>query len=78
MRQMHLQNGQKKDCPPKLNGRNAVHGMKKSKSKTIFPWGNQSPSSDHANLFESYQWSPIHIGFLSIWKKSLWLLSNDR
>ena len=33
MKQMHLQNGQKKDCLPKLNGRKLRHGMKKISQK---------------------------------------------
>lgn len=30
--------------------------------KTIFPWGNQSPSKNNSNLLESYNWGPSEIG----------------
>jgi ergothioneine biosynthesis protein EgtB len=33
-----------------------------NKLKTIFPWGNSFPTSDHANLFESYLWRPSVVG----------------
>ena len=32
------------------------------KEKTIFPWGNDSPTSDHANLLESHIWGVTEIG----------------
>ncbi|MGN6559237.1 MAG: ergothioneine biosynthesis protein EgtB [Candidatus Nitrosocosmicus sp.] len=38
------------------------------KSKTIFPWGNQYPTSNHANLFESYLWKPSVVGSYSLGK----------
>lgn len=30
--------------------------------KTVFPWGDDSPSGNHANLLESYLWGPSKIG----------------
>ena len=33
-----------------------------TKEKTIFPWGNELPTQDKANLFESYIWGPTNIG----------------
>lgn len=30
--------------------------------KTIFPWGNDAPTSEHANLLESHQWGVTEIG----------------
>ena len=33
-----------------------------NKLKTIFPWGNSFPTSDRANLFESYLWRPSAVG----------------
>ena len=32
------------------------------KAKTIYPWGNEPPESQHANLLESYQWGPSRVG----------------
>ena len=30
--------------------------------KTLYPWGDHRPTSKHANLYESYIWSPTKIG----------------
>ncbi len=30
--------------------------------KTTYPWGNEPPTENHANLLESYTWSPSEIG----------------
>lgn len=30
--------------------------------KTLYPWGNEAPTSKHANLLESYIWGPTKIG----------------
>jgi ergothioneine biosynthesis protein EgtB len=30
--------------------------------KTMYPWGNEPPTSDHANLLESWIWGPTKIG----------------
>lgn len=30
--------------------------------KTIYPWGDEPPTSDHANLLESWIWGPTKIG----------------
>ena len=30
--------------------------------KTLFPWGNDLPTSGHANLLESYLWAPSKVG----------------
>ncbi len=33
--------------------------------KTIYPWGDELPTSEHANLLESYFWRPSKIGSYS-------------
>ncbi|MFL6481440.1 MAG: ergothioneine biosynthesis protein EgtB [Nitrososphaera sp.] len=30
--------------------------------KTVYPWGDQTPTPKHANLFESYLWGPTKVG----------------
>ena len=30
--------------------------------KTMYPWGNEKPTSKHANLMESYLWAPTKVG----------------
>ena len=52
----------KKRLPTEVEWEKAASWDEKNKSKTIYPWGNQSPSTDHANLFESFQWSPSILG----------------
>ena len=32
------------------------------KEKTIFPWGNEPPTDEHANVLESYNWNCTEIG----------------
>ncbi len=52
----------KKRLPTEAEWEKAASWNENSNSKTVFPWGNQPPSIEHANLFESYQWSPTIVG----------------
>ena len=36
--------------------------------KTLFPWGNEKPTEDHANLLESYIWNTTEIGSFELGK----------
>lgn len=52
----------KKRLPTEAEWEKAASWNEKSESKTVFPWGNQPPTTKHANLFESYQWCPSVVG----------------
>jgi ergothioneine biosynthesis protein EgtB len=52
----------KKRLPTEYEWEKAASWDDESKSKTVFPWGNQFPTPDQANLFESYQWGPTAAG----------------
>jgi ergothioneine biosynthesis protein EgtB len=52
----------KKRLPTEAEWEKAASWDEKNKLKTIFPWGNQYPTRDHANLFESYLWGPSMAG----------------
>lgn len=51
-----------KRLPTEAEWEKAASWDEKSESKTVFPWGNQTPSPKHANLYESYQWCPSEAG----------------
>ncbi len=52
----------KKRLPTEAEWEKAASWNEKSESKTVFPWGNWPPATEHANLFESYQWGPSVVG----------------
>ncbi len=52
----------KKRLPSEAEWEKAASWNEKSESKTVFPWGNQPPTAEHANLFEPYQWGPSVVG----------------
>ncbi len=52
----------KKRLPTEAEWEKAASWNEKSESKTVFPWGNQPPTTENANLFESYQWGPSVVG----------------
>ncbi|MBA3749660.1 MAG: ergothioneine biosynthesis protein EgtB [Nitrosopumilus sp.] len=52
----------KKRLPTESEWEKAASWDEKNKLKTFFPWGNEIPTKDHANLFESHLWSPSIAG----------------
>jgi ergothioneine biosynthesis protein EgtB len=52
----------KKRLPSEAEWEKAASWDEKSQIKTLYPWGNQYPTRDHANLFESYLWRPSIAG----------------
>jgi ergothioneine biosynthesis protein EgtB len=52
----------KKRLPTEAEWEKAASWNEKNQLKTIYPWGNQYPTRDHANLFESYIWRPSILG----------------
>ena len=51
-----------KRLPTEAEWEKAASWNEDKKIKTIYPWGNDSPTENHANLLESYLWSPSEIG----------------
>ena len=51
-----------KRLPTEAEWEKAASWDESTKQKTLFPWGNNPPTADHANLLESYEWSPAPIG----------------
>ena len=51
-----------KRLPTEAEWEKAVCWHEEKQKKTIFPWGNEPPSQNHANLLESYLWSCSEIG----------------
>jgi len=51
-----------KRLPTEAEWEKAACYNEEKQQKTIFPWGNDKPNSNHANLLESYLWSPSEIG----------------
>ncbi|VVC05997.1 Hercynine oxygenase [uncultured archaeon] len=51
-----------KRLPTEAEWEKAACYDEEKKIKTIFPWGNTAPGEQHANLLESYLWSPTEIG----------------
>ena len=51
-----------KRLPTEAEWEKAACWNEEKQEKTIFPWGNESPSEKSANLLESYQWGCTEIG----------------
>jgi len=51
-----------KRLPTEVEWEKAACWDEEKQRKTIFPWGNEEPSSSHANLLESYLWNCSEIG----------------
>jgi len=51
-----------KRLPTEAEWEKAACWDEKTKTKTIFPWGNKSPDTNKANLLESYLWNCTEIG----------------
>ena len=52
----------KKRLPTEAEWEKAALWNEEKQRKTIFPWGNESPTPDHANLLESNIWNCAEIG----------------
>ena len=52
----------KKRLPTEAEWEKAALWNEEKQKKTIFPWGNESPTPDHANLLESNIWNCTEIG----------------
>lgn len=52
----------KKRLPTEVEWEKAACWNEDKKTKTIYPWGNDLPTENHANLLESYLWAPSEIG----------------
>ncbi len=51
-----------KRLPTEAEWEKAASWNEDLKKKTIYPWGDELPSDDHANLLESWNWAPCQIG----------------
>ena len=51
-----------KRLPTESEWEKAACWNEEKQEKTIFPWGNEDPSEDNANLLESYLWNVSEIG----------------
>ncbi len=51
-----------KRLPTEAEWEKAACWDEQKQTKTIFPWGNNEPSENHANLLESYLWAQTEIG----------------
>jgi len=51
-----------KRLPTEAEWEKAACWDEQKQTKTIFPWGNDEPSENHANLLESYLWAQTEIG----------------
>ncbi len=51
-----------KRLPTEAEWEKAALWNKSKQEKTIFPWGNEYPTSNHANLLESHIWGVTEIG----------------
>ena len=51
-----------KRLPTEAEWEKAASWNETAGEKTIFPWGNELPTSSHANLLDSYIWRPAKIG----------------
>ena len=51
-----------KRLPSEAEWEKAACWNEEKQEKTVFPWGNESPTSEKCNLMESYNWSCSEIG----------------
>lgn len=51
-----------KRLPTEAEWEKAASWNEELQKKTLYPWGDESPTSEHANLLESYLWSPTKTG----------------
>jgi len=51
-----------KRLPTESEWEKAALWNEEEKKKTIFPWGDEKPTSEHANLLESWLWNCAEIG----------------
>ncbi|MDC0605116.1 ergothioneine biosynthesis protein EgtB [Nitrosopumilus sp.] len=51
-----------KRLPTEAEWEKAACWNEEKQQKTIFPWGNESPTEEKCNLLESYQWGCAEIG----------------
>lgn len=51
-----------KRLPTEAEWEKAASWDEEKQRKTIYPWGNEFPSTNHANLLESYSWSCSEVG----------------
>ncbi len=58
----------KKRLPTEAEWEKAAAWDEDKQVKSVYPWGNQYPSKDHANLFESYIWRPSIAGSFPLGK----------
>lgn len=52
----------KKRLPTEAEWEKAASWDESNQTKSLFPWGNQLPTEEHANLLESYCWHPTVLG----------------
>lgn len=57
-----------KRLPTEAEWEKAACWNEERKAKTIFPWGNDRPTTEHANLLESHIWGASEIGSYPIGK----------
>lgn len=50
-----------KRLPTEAEWEKASSWNEEKKIKTLYPWGNEPPTENHANLLESYLWSPSEV-----------------
>jgi formylglycine-generating enzyme required for sulfatase activity len=51
-----------KRLPTEAEWEKAASWNEELQKKTLYPWGDESPTPEHANLLESYLWSPTKTG----------------
>lgn len=51
-----------KRLPTEAEWEKAACWNDEKQTKTVFPWGNDAPSKNHANLLESYIWNCTEVG----------------
>ena len=51
-----------KRLPTEAEWEKAACWDEKNQRKTLFPWGDERPTENHANLLESYIWNAVEVG----------------